>query len=136
LFYLPRNCFSTHLVRYVFAKVLIACRKRLEEEFDQEGAKEQQEQALNYKIKLEWQRILEAFGMHSLCTNVETCPFARKDSSSLSSFLCLSAAAFTACMKLVDTSFHSGSELTIENWTLIRDYFELVGQSKYGLLDE
>jgi hypothetical protein len=125
----PRNCFSTHLVRYVFAKVLIACRKRLEEEFDQEGVKAEQEQALNHKIKLEWQTILEAFGMHSQCTNVETCPFARKDSSSSSSSLCLSAAAFTACMKLVDTSFQFGLQLTVEEWTLIRDYFELVGKS-------
>jgi hypothetical protein len=67
--------------------------------------------------------------MHCLCTIVETSPFARKDSSSLSSFSCLSAAAFTTCMKLVDTSFQTGLQLTVEEWTLIRDYFELVGQS-------
>jgi hypothetical protein len=79
------------------------------------------EEILLERITQEWYRILIAFGMHEQCVQ-EDCPF-RKETIS-----CLSAPAFTACMRLVLGSFKKAAELSVEEWTMIRDYFEHVGK--------
>jgi hypothetical protein len=94
-FFYCRNCFSTHLIRYLFAKMQLASERKVSA-FADNGKGEEN---LSTDIKINWEKLLNAFGMQ----NEEL--------------------AFKAAMSLIPTSFKEKVELSAESGEYIRIYF-------------
>jgi hypothetical protein len=124
-----RNCFSTHLLKYLFAKVLIASRKKIQLTLSPALSNGEFSELLvddaifREHLSKEWELILLTLGMHTSCCCDENCGNTVSGSST-----CFAVLAFAAACKLVDISFKIVSELTVEEWTNIRNYFEFIGR--------
>lgn len=80
------------------------------------------EEELHRRILLDWQILLQQMGIHAECGEL--------DRAEVDSLLHLCHETSRCLMKLVDVSFKRSPELTVEEWTIIRDFFEYVGRKE------
>lgn len=110
----PRNCHCTHLLRYLYAKLLQSCHRNassiLSAYAQRFGATVDPKSLQEYT----WHELLCHLGMRPASAAAGP----EEDSSASS----LTAAAFAAAKKLLDLTAQEGG-LSVEEWETIRDFF-------------
>eukprot|EP00981_Chlorochromonas_danica_P002846 scaffold559_cov176-Ochromonas_danica.AAC.1 len=103
------NCYSTHLLRYLYAKVHNSCLRNeiaIRTYLQENGELLDEESSPEELLRVVWTRIINAMGM----TSDDEDPLIRK--------------AFHAAMLLIDVSHLRLSALTEDDWEAVRDYFK------------
>jgi hypothetical protein len=91
---------------------LIACRKRVESFLFPAPAEEEFQEIVRTEIAAHWTLTLEQLG------------FDTKSATGNS----LSYSAYLAAMKLIDVSFKSATDLSVDEWECIRDFFKSLAE--------
>ena len=124
-----RNCYSTHLLRYLFAKLYLSCVKRINDESKMDNTGENQWQEVKHSLDMspelqvrlketitqQWCSILNAFGMNEMM-------------ASESEYLSVSK-GYECALSLVAEFMKERDELSEEEWNYIRNFFKSIGKN-------
>lgn len=127
-----RNCYSTHLLRYLFAKLYLACVKRINNENKYDTAGEENawqevkhsldmspelQSRLKETITQQWSSILNAFGMNEFGDEHQSSESVQNDVSK----------AYECALTLVSVFMKERQDLSEEEWNYIRNFFKAIG---------
>lgn len=119
--FILRNCYSTHLLRYLFAKLYLACVKKVSSlaaiHTAVKHSLEMDSNALfllKETISQQWLLILSEFGMNEPLESIE-------------GEVGISAQSLRSAQALVAVFMKERDELSEEEWNHIRAYFKAIG---------
>lgn len=95
------NCHSTHLLRYLFAKLQLSCQRNASTVMATLGWSDGVDRDVNDMLRAVWTDVLLAMGLTPA-----------------------DGLAYSAAVRLVDVTASRGSDLSVEEWEAIRDFFK------------